>query len=477
MAEAARRRLTLPGRWLQHRGQSMSPHPVRTESFRVSAKIAVVAWVLYALAAWCVHDAARPQADPRVLALWSIGVVLLLVVWVSCAIVVLVRQPEGEELDRVWGPVTQAILVSCDVVVVCGIWGFMPQAEREAMLVMSFFFFGHVPAKVLCSPENTLLNRLTVLAVFGSLVGCLLWIGGQPAAMLASFIAVFGVVMLLVSDVVRKAMTDEIEARRRSDETGRALERALSAVAAERDAKTRFIATASHDLAQPLQAANLFFDQALRAPDAALRDQACTGVRQALQSAEQILGHLLNHLRLEADAVQPHLSPLSLDQAFGKVVRRLQPAANEAAIDLRALPNCWVIASDPSLIDRAVGNLILNAIAHSAGRRALVFARRHGPKHLRLWVLDDGRGINRVDANHVFEDYYQSIDAHPAAKTGFGLGLASVRRIAKLLHGQAGLDRRWLRGAAFYIELPMSCVVERRHSARHTALPGGTPHA
>jgi signal transduction histidine kinase len=91
---------------------------------------------------------------------------------------------------------------------------------------------------------------------------------------------------------------------------------------------------------------------------------------------------------------------------------------------------------------------------------------------VRIWVVDDGVGVGRIDAKHIFEDYYQGASEQGRARGGFGLGLASVRRLAALMDGVAGLDPRWRRGAAFYLEFPFpgredlvrSVALERRAS-------------
>ena len=90
---------------------------------------------------------------------------------------------------------------------------------------------------------------------------------------------------------------------------------------------------------------------------------------------------------------------------------------------------------------------------HSGASRVLISGRKQGGR-LRIWVIDDGRGIGRAEAVHVFDDYFQGYNLRVPARSGFGLGLGSVRRISALHGGAAALEPRWLRGAAFYIELP-----------------------
>jgi signal transduction histidine kinase len=245
-----------------------------------------------------------------------------------------------------------------------------------------------------------------------------------------------------------------VAARLESDEAARRLEAALEQVAAERDAKTRFIAAASHDLGQPLQAANLFFSQMERTKDASHRTQAAEGVRRAFSSAEQLLSHMLNHLRLEADAVDPHSSVMSVGDAIARAAAQFAPAAQNAGIALKAVKTRQLLFADKVLVDRVLGNLVDNAIRHSGAKRILIGARRIGRERLRLYVIDDGVGIPPAEAERVFDDYFTGSESRAITRSGFGLGLSSVRRIAALLDGTVAIDGRWQRGAAFVLDFP-----------------------
>jgi len=277
---------------------------------------------------------------------------------------------------------------------------------------------------------------------------------------------VLGVVLLVLGDRVAATVRATVAARLASDDTARRLDQMLVEVAAERDAKTRFMAAASHDLGQPLAAAALFFDQSLRARDDLARARAADGVRRAFAAADQLLSHLLGHLRLEADAVEAHASPVAAGPLLARIVAQHVPAAAAAGIDLRVARGSADLLLDPSLIERAIGNLIDNAIRHSRGRRLVCGIRRRGSM-VRLWFIDDGIGVAPIDAPHIFDDYYQADAGRGATRSGFGLGLASVRRLAALMGGCADLDPRWLRGAAFYLEFP--AAPERTVHAREVA--------
>ncbi len=87
-----------------------------------------------------------------------------------------------------------------------------------------------------------------------------------------------------------------------------------------------------------------------------------------------------------------------------------------------------------------------------------VVARALPHAGLRVWVLDDGQGVAASDAASIFHDYYRGQQASGLGVVGFGLGLSSVKRIAQLLGGDAGLDQGWNTGAAFYVDLAAGTV-------------------
>lgn len=220
-----------------------------------------------------------------------------------------------------------------------------------------------------------------------------------------------------------------------------------------RDARTRFLAAASHDLQQPLQAARLFFDQAMRAPDAPRRQAAIGHLIRAFDAMEQLLTGTLDHLRLERQDIAPAIERVPAGSIIAHVIERSEPAARLAGIDLIAVATSAAISADPALAERALGNLVANAIRHSGGARVLVGARRR-PGRVRLWVIDDGHGIPDADRATLFDEFVQGSDHGDHIRGGFGLGLASARRLALLMGGGAGFDPKWETGSAFWLELP-----------------------
>lgn len=166
---------------------------------------------------------------------------------------------------------------------------------------------------------------------------------------------------------------------------------------------------------------------------------------------ERQLRQMLDHLRLEAGAVQPHITDLAVGPLIARVAALAEVGADRAAIDIRLQPSRMRVRADPDLTERALSNLVDNARKHARCSRILLGARRVGAR-VRIWVIDDGVGIAEADLPHLFDDYVQGSNHDDEIRGGFGLGLASVQRMMALMSGTAGLDPRWRRGSAFYLD-------------------------
>jgi signal transduction histidine kinase len=439
-------------------------HPLRP-----LVQAGAITLLLFCFAAASVVWFAYDVVPMGVLAPWSVCCAGFCLMWLAIIVIMLIRRPSPQETVFVWGRAARFIIIGSNAFVVSMIWLFFDHLPETSRLVIMCFCLSFCPIQMIASPENVTMTRLGVLATNGSLA-LWSWLAGGAANIMVGFYAMgIGISLLMFGGIATNAVLQAVAARQESDHNARKLARALAEVAEERDAKTRFMAAASHDLGQPLQAASLYFDQTLMARDPAQRNNAIEGVRKAFDATEQLLAHMLNHLRLEADAVEPQFSRIKLSTLYQSLARQFTPLADKAGISITVYPGPYVVYSDKVLMERALGNLINNAIHHSQGRRVLLIARALPQAGLRLWVLDDGLGVTPHDAHAIFTDYYrgQQVGAHGVM--GFGLGLSSVRRIARLLGGDAGLDPAWRAGAAFYIDLAPGAVLphpHRPHSAQ-----------
>jgi signal transduction histidine kinase len=354
----------------------------------------------------------------------------------------------GDRSDRVAHVLNRIVNASGGVVVIVAFWLLAPYADEGLLLVMLVYQVGTVTIQVVNAVERPPSHGgrgLALLALPASmgLWFALHWQRFSPA--IIGFAFAYSFVVLSLRAFLQRALDSAYEARQ-------AAEAALAAAAAERDAKTRFLTSASHDLGQPLQAARLFFDQAMRSRTAAQREKAAGKVTWAFDATEQLLTQMLEHLRLESGAVAARMGEVALGPLIARIAELNEPAARLADVELVALPSRLRATGDPALTERALGNLVANAIRHAKARRVLIGARRMAGR-VRLWVIDDGVGVSRDDAARLFDDFVQGSDHGDEIRGGFGLGLASARRMAGLMGGAVGLERNWRHGSAFWLEL------------------------
>lgn len=235
----------------------------------------------------------------------------------------------------------------------------------------------------------------------------------------------------------------------------RALRDARDAAQTANRSKDKYLAAASHDLLQPLNAARLLIStlRERQLPQAEL--VLVERTHQALEGAEDLLTDLLDISRLDQAAVKPDIAVYHLEALFAPLVSEFRSVADAAGIPLRARFGQHAVSTDLRLMTRILRNLLSNAFRYTAKGRVLLGARRRG-RYLRLEVWDTGRGIAEDRLGAIFLEFNQLDVGRAADRKGVGLGLAIVERIAKIL-GHSVQVRSWPgRGSVFSIEVPLA---------------------
>ncbi len=259
------------------------------------------------------------------------------------------------------------------------------------------------------------------------------------------------------------ARTDELlEANRnlqqqiaQREQVEQELRDARDAAEAANRSKDKYLAAASHDLLQPLNAARLLISTLRERNLPSVEQVLVERTHQALEGAEDLLTDLLDISRLDQAAVKPDVALYRLDELFAPLVSEFQSVALAAGLNLRARTGHYAIRTDLRLVTRILRNLLSNACRYTDEGCILLGARRRGDR-LRLEVWDTGRGIaaDRLDA--IFLEFNQLDVGRASDRKGVGLGLAIVERIAEIL-GYPVAVRSWPgRGSMFSIEVPIS---------------------
>lgn len=227
--------------------------------------------------------------------------------------------------------------------------------------------------------------------------------------------------------------------------------------AAERatSAKSRFLAAASHDLRQPLQAMALFVFRLRHT----LGDDAIQPLVRQLETAvaalQSLLGSLLDLSQIDAGAVKPAPDHLRVAHLLQTSAEHLQPLAEERGLQLRlrVAPLADAIYADRQMLARIVANLVSNAIKYTRRGRVLITARRCGDR-VRLAVWDTGIGIAAEQQEAVFQEFRQIGNEERNPEQGLGIGLSICRELARAMGSEIQVRSRPGRGSVFWLDLP-----------------------
>jgi Na+/proline symporter/signal transduction histidine kinase len=266
-------------------------------------------------------------------------------------------------------------------------------------------------------------------------------------------------------------VANETLEQRVADRT-RALSRAVEAEADARQqaqaanlSKTRFLAAASHDLLQPLNAARLF-TSALR--DHPIEDEEAGRLSEridtSLRAAEELLDGLLDVSRLDTGRLRPELNDLAAADLLLSLREQFAPLASTRAIDLHVRVSGAAVHSDRRLLRRVLQNLIANALRYTASGRVLIGCRRR-PGALEFQVGDTGPGIPFEHQKQIFEEFRRLDADSPWGEQGLGLGLSICQRICQLIGATLTLRSVPGRGSLFCVSVPLAhapiAVLER----------------
>ncbi|MEM6851389.1 MAG: PAS-domain containing protein, partial [Pseudomonadota bacterium] len=235
-----------------------------------------------------------------------------------------------------------------------------------------------------------------------------------------------------------------------------ALNAALDEARAEAEqataSKTKFLAAASHDVLQPLNAARLFASALSEevgsdGPPAELAEK----ISASIASADRLLRALLNISKLDAGGIQPELGAFSLNELFEELRNEFSVIAAEEALMLRVRPTDLWVRSDRGLLMSILQNLVSNALRYT-DEGGVLLACRVKDGAARIEIYDTGRGIPPEKLREVFGEFQRL--PRDAARPGAGLGLAIVDRTAKLLGHPLDVVSTESRGTRFAITAP-----------------------
>jgi len=335
-------------------------------------------------------------------------------------------------------------------------WGIAPvlllpadDLGYAALLVLVLLGTAVVGANAIATDRLSIYLWLVPIATPLPLV--LLWHGGNAYLVLAvvvvTWMAVHLRLALAQNDLLNRTLRAQLENAALVERLNHQME--LTAQASRE--KSQFLASASHDLRQPLHALS-FFGATLERRMARSVDQPLIyNMMRSIEALDKSFGAILDISKLDAGAVEPHVQSFPIRDLFRRLQMSFAGQAEEAGLQLRFRAGAKVVTSDPQLLERILANLVQNGLRYSRpGAGVLVAARRRrGGVSLEVW--DAGIGISETELPKVFAEFYQVANPERDRSKGLGMGLAIVKRLSELLGHELTVRSRPGSGSVFRV--------------------------
>jgi signal transduction histidine kinase len=264
---------------------------------------------------------------------------------------------------------------------------------------------------------------------------------------------------------LNERLEEELELRRGFEA---ALLRAKEQAEAATASRTRFVAAASHDLRQPLNAALLYLETIDRCRLSSKDAEAVDGVATALDTLNSLLSALLDISRLDSGGLHPEPAPFRLQPLFERLSREYGDLALARGLSLRVVPTGAVVNSDGMLLETVLRNLLSNAIKYTDRGKVLLGVRRRGGE-VAFQVSDTGRGIEPTHRGRIFDEFWRAPGSGGDSGGSMGLGLSIVERICRLLGTAVEVASTPGRGSSFSFTLPAAAASPGEGAARSAA--------
>lgn len=230
-----------------------------------------------------------------------------------------------------------------------------------------------------------------------------------------------------------------------------------SAIAAAADlSRSRFLAAASHDLRQPLQAVTLFTAALRRRVADPYVTSLVEGVSAAVTSLDRMFNGLLDISKLDAGIVSAERADFSVSRLLRNIEGDFKTHAEAKGLRLTMLSNRTSVHTDPVLLESMIRNLVSNAIKYTRQGQIIVTCRNEG-RAVVIDVCDTGAGISDDEQESIFEEFHR-VASMTTTEEGLGLGLAIVRRLSILLGVEVNLRSIIGIGSTFTMRVPCATV-------------------
>jgi signal transduction histidine kinase/ActR/RegA family two-component response regulator len=367
----------------------------------------------------------------------------------------------GQRSEDILDPTRELKQITFAVGIVGFGWGLgWPLMTPDLSMVDRMIYVYMTTAAMISSMFAYSVNRPTfyafTLPIMAPAMSTLLWPANIfPWPFLVGLASLY-LVVLGISKNFAKIFDDSVRLRFRNERLYQALANERDQSVAANVAKSKFIAIASHDLRQPLQAVNVnldLFDLDTLIPKNTVLLQK---VKSSIATLNTMFDALLNMSKLDAYNTQPSKRRFLLAEITDSVMEIAQPHAHRKSLSLTlSQPDC-IVDGDPLLLKQILVNLVLNAIQYTE-RGTVDVTFSVVSDRLVFRVSDTGIGISESDQPHIFNEFYR-VDRTRAQHEGLGLGLTIVKRLCHLMDATVQVESKPDQGAVFTVTTPCLAV-------------------
>jgi two-component system phosphate regulon sensor histidine kinase PhoR len=217
----------------------------------------------------------------------------------------------------------------------------------------------------------------------------------------------------------------------------------------------------AHDLKGPVVGVGGLLNRLLRGKSGELtppQKAILETIFQEIRRLEKLITNYLDFVRLDLHVLKPLPSAIQLEKECSDVMNRYQAMAEAKNVTLAMeLPQeIIILQADPVLFQRALGNLVENAIKYSPPHTQVTLKVKDNGREVEFMVADQGPGIDPLDLPHLFDLLYRG--EGQGQESGIGLGLAIVKRIIDSHNGRLWVESQPNQGSVFYFTLPKTDV-------------------
>ena len=343
------------------------------------------------------------------------------------------------------------------------VWGlstllYFDRAPLDDQFVCWLILAGLAMFSINSLSSHLLTMRLYLDTLAGTALTVMFWRIGVELQFRGPFYLYWIVTLLLIFwQVLRQAgfrlhttHRRNFELQYRNNQLIESLTRQTQAALDAVEIKNRFLASAAHDLRQPVHALGLYADWLGSEPD--LVHQLAPKIVESTKAVNSLFDSLFDLVRLDSGKIRLKIGPVELERLMHDVELQYRPLAEARGLEFRVNTTPGTVMSDPILLGRIIGNLVSNAVKYTPQGGVLV-AARSSPRHgCRIEVWDTGVGIASVHQREIFREFYK-VPGHPGTEDGFGLGLYIVSRLAAILGHPLTLSSRPGQGTVFRVML------------------------